>query len=166
MQRIHRLERSQLIERPIAEVFAFFADAANLERITPPFLSFRMLTRPPIEMHVGARIDYRISLLGIPLKWRTCITTWQPGVCFVDEQESGPYALWRHRHRFEERGNATLMTDVVEYREPLGPLGLVAHTLFVARTLYRIFDYRENATRRLFQRPSREASFVTRVSTT
>jgi ligand-binding SRPBCC domain-containing protein len=148
MGRIHRLERTQRIERPLPEVFAFFADAANLEAITPNFLRFRMVTRPPIEMRVGARIDYEISLLGVPMRWRTLITAWEPGVRFVDEQESGPYALWRHTHSFEAQGNATLMRDVVEYREPLGPLGGIAHALFVARTLERIFDFRQGATER------------------
>ncbi len=145
---VHRLERSQRIARPLAEVFAFFADAANLEAITPRFLRFRMITRPPIEMRVGARIDYEISLLGVPMRWRTLITAWEPGVRFVDEQELGPYALWRHTHSFEAQGDATLMRDLVEYTEPLGPLGRVAHALFVARVLERIFDFRKAETAR------------------
>ncbi len=107
-----------------------------------------MVTRPPIPMGVGTRIDYKISLLGVPMRWRTLITEWEPGVRFVDEQESGPYALWRHTHSFEAQGNTTLMHDVVEYREPLGPLGSMAHALFVARTLETIFDFRQGATER------------------
>jgi ligand-binding SRPBCC domain-containing protein len=148
MGRIHRLERSQRIEQPLTQVFAFFADAANLEAITPRFLRFRMLTPSPIEMRVGACIDYEIALLGVPMRWRTRITAWEPGVRFVDEQESGPYALWRHSHTFEAQGNATLVRDVVEYTEPFGPLGRIAHTLFVARTLDRVFDFRRGATER------------------
>lgn len=151
MARIHRLERHQRIERPLSEVFSFFADAANLETITPRFLHFRMLTPAPIEMRVGARIDYQISLLGVPMHWRSHISAWEPGVRFVDEQESGPYALWHHTHEFESLGNATLMRDVVNYREPLGVLGSVAHGLFVARTLDRIFDFRQQATRQVFE---------------
>ena len=160
MGRLHRLERSQRIERPIHEVFEFFADAANLEAITPRFLSFRMLTRPPIEMRVGARIDYEISLLGVPMRWRTRITAWEPGVRFIDEQEAGPYASWRHTHTFEAQGNATLVRDVVEYLEPLGPLGAIAHVLFVARTLQRIFDFRQAATQRSLEGAAASAAPV------
>jgi len=154
----HRLERSQIIDRPRPEVFGFFADAANLEAITPDFLRFRMLTRPPIEMRVGTRIDYEISLLGVPMRWRTRISDWQPGASFVDEQESGPYAFWRHRHEFHALGNVTLMRDLVEYREPYGVFGALAHVLFVSRTLQRIFDYRSMATQRAF---ATHATFAT-----
>lgn len=151
MQRLHHLERSQLIARPRAAVFAFFADAANLEALTPQFLRFRILTPLPIEMCEGARIEYALSLYGAPVRWRTHITRWQPEACFVDEQESGPYAVWRHTHTFEARGGSTLMRDLVEYREPLGPLGQLAHTLMVARTLERIFDFRRDAVYRLLE---------------
>ncbi len=141
----HRLERAQLLPWDLDTVFFFFADARNLEALTPPFLRFRILTPTPVAMQAGARIDYRISLFGIPLTWRTRIAVWEPGVRFVDEQESGPYALWRHTHQFSRQDGGTLMRDVVEYREPLGPLGQLAHGLFVARTLDRIFDYRRDA---------------------
>lgn len=152
MQRPHRLVRTQLVHRPLAEVFAFFSDASNLDALTPPFLHFRILTPMPVEMRVGAQLDYRLSLFGLPVSWRTRITDWRPGERFVDEQESGPYALWRHTHAFEARGSATLMRDVVEYAEPLGPLGAVAHALLVRRTLDRIFDFRREATARLLDR--------------
>jgi ligand-binding SRPBCC domain-containing protein len=152
---VNRLERSQLLERPVADVFAFYSDAANLEAITPPFLRFRILTPTPIAMHAGTRIEYALSLHGMPVRWRTLITRWEPGVCFVDEQESGPYALWRHTHTFEPRGNSTLMRDVVEYREPFGPLGRLAHVLVVRRMLERIFDYRRDATGLLLGRSAR-----------
>ena len=145
----HQLEREQHIERPLDEVFAFFADAANLEAITPPFLGFRILTPTPIHMEAGAQIDYALSLFGIPLRWRTRITAWEPGVRFVDEQESGPYRLWRHTHTFEEVKGGTLVRDHVEYKEPLGFLGAIAHVVFVRRTLDRIFDYRQQAIGRL-----------------
>jgi ligand-binding SRPBCC domain-containing protein len=148
-RRTHRLERTLRVERPRDEVFAFFADAANLEAITPPFLRFRILTPTPIEMRPGARIAYALSLFGLPLRWRTHITAWEPGVRFVDEQESGPYALWRHTHEFEPDGEATVVRDVVEYVVPLGPLGRIAHVLFIERALDRIFDHRRDAIRRL-----------------
>lgn len=145
----HRLERCQTIDRSRDEVFAFFADAANLELLTPGFLRFRILTPLPIRMFEGARIDYALRLFGLPFTWRTRITKWEPGVSFVDEQESGPYALWRHTHRFESQGASTIMHDLVEYAEPLGPLGHVAHGLVVRRMLDRIFDFRRDATARL-----------------
>ncbi len=149
MGRIHRLERTQQIERPLDAVFSFFADATNLEAITPRFLRFRILSPTPVEMRAGARIDYAMSLFGMPVRWRTRITEWEPGVRFVDEQEAGPYAVWRHTHEFEPRGEATRVRDVVEYAVPLGPLGTLAHLLFIRRTLGRIFDFRRDVTRRL-----------------
>lgn len=152
MSRTHRLFRSQRIERPVDEVFPFFADAANLQALTPPFLGFKILTPPPIEMCTGARIDYEISLLGFPMIWRTLISIWEPNQRFVDEQISGPYAKWHHTHSFEAEGNATIMRDEVLYRMPLGVLGDAARALFVARTLDKIFDYRSEATDKAFER--------------
>lgn len=148
----HRLEREQLLPGTPEEVFPFFADARNLEALTPPFLGFRILTPLPIEMREGTLIDYSLSLFGAPMRWKTRIAAWEPGVRFVDEQLSGPYAFWRHTHSFERRGDGTLMRDVVEYREPLGPLGSLAHHLFVARTVERIFDFRRGAVDRLLRR--------------
>jgi ligand-binding SRPBCC domain-containing protein len=150
-RRIHRLERSVRIARPIDEVFAFFADASNLEAITPGFLRFRILTPTPVALRAGARIVYALSLFGVPLRWRTNITEWQPGVGFVDEQESGPYAFWRHTHEFEGDGDGTIVRDRVDYALPLGPLGAAANALFVARTLARIFDFRRDAILRLLE---------------
>jgi len=153
MKRSHQLTRTQLVGRSLPDVFAFFSDASNLERLTPPFLRFRILTPMPLALGAGARIDYQLSLFGVPVRWRTRITDWQPGKRFVDEQESGPYALWRHTHEFEARGASTLVRDVVDYREPLGPLGSIAHLLFVRRTLDRIFDFRRGAVERLLESP-------------
>lgn len=156
--KVRRLERTQTIAADSDRVFAFFSDASNLEAITPPFLRFRILTPLPVEMRRGVRLDYSLSLFGVPFKWRTCITEWEPGVRFVDEQESGPYALWRHTHDFERDGRATLMRDLVEYALPLGPLGELAHALFVARTLGRIFDFRRDAIEHSFPRPAAPAA--------
>jgi ligand-binding SRPBCC domain-containing protein len=150
-RRIHRLERRQRVARPREEVFAFFSDAANLEAITPGFLRFRVLTPTPIAMAPDARIDYALSLFGWPLRWRTRITEWIPGVRFVDEQESGPYAFWRHTHEFADADGGTLARDVVEYALPLGPLGTVAHAVFVRRALDRIFAHRQQAIRNLLE---------------
>jgi ligand-binding SRPBCC domain-containing protein len=154
----HRLTRSQLIQRPLTEVFAFFADAANLEAITPAFLRFRILTPVPIEMYAGARIDYRLSLWGIPVTWRTRIRAWEPTARFVDEQEAGPYAYWHHLHEFEAEGGATRVRDEVTYRLPFGPFGELAHALWVRRQLRTIFDFREQAIARLLSARAPEVS--------
>lgn len=146
------LSRTQVVARPLDEVFAFFSDASNLEALTPPFLRFRILTPMPVHMHTGARIEYRLTICGVPARWRTRITDWQPGVRFVDEQESGPYTLWRHTHEFEAQGDSTVIRDRVEYIEPFGPLGTLAHLLFVKRMLDRVFDFRREATARLLGR--------------
>jgi ligand-binding SRPBCC domain-containing protein len=146
---MNTLSRSQVVARPLDEVFAFFSDASNLEALTPSFLRFRILTPMPVPMHTGARIEYRLSLFGVPARWKTRITDWQPGVRFVDEQESGPYTLWRHTHEFEAQGQSTIIRDRVEYLEPFGPLGRLAHVLFVKRTLDRVFDFRRDATAKL-----------------
>ena len=147
----HTLRRSTWIGRPLPEVFAFFADAANLERLTPASLGFHILTPAPIEMGPGTRIDYRLTLSGVPVRWRTLITVWEPGSCFVDEQERGPYALWRHLHAFEAEAGGTRMRDEVTYALPLGWLGEAAHHLWVKRQLAHIFDYRERVIARVFE---------------
>lgn len=142
MAKEYELERVQLIERPLAEVFPFFADAYNLERITPPFLSFKMLTPRPIEMRAGALIDHQIRLFGFPMRWRTVIEEFIPGQRFVDRQLKGPYKLWHHTHEFHETSEGTVMIDRVRYLMPLGPIGSLARRMFVSGMLERIFDYR------------------------
>lgn len=144
MSRIHILERSQVVPLPRAEVFSFFADPRNLEVITPSFLRFSILPPVPGWLDVDSRIDYQLSLFGVPFRWRTRIAAWKPGFRFVDVQERGPYALWHHTHTFEDEGGATRVSDRVEYRLPLGPLGDVAHPILVRRTLARIFDHRQD----------------------
>lgn len=149
MAKDHRLERFQSIARPLPEVFDFFSDAANLEAITPPFLRFRIITARPIEMREGARIDYRLSLWGVPLRWRTVITCFEPNARFIDEQEAGPYAYWHHLHEFEADGAGTRMRDELTYRLPCGPLGSAVHALWVKSQLRTIFDYRAQVIHRL-----------------
>lgn len=154
----HVLEREQRLACPRDEVFAFFEDAANLERLTPAFLKFRVVTPPPIEMRAGALIDYRLRLFGVPLTWRTLIEIYEPNVRFVDLQLRGPYRLWRHTHTFEEIPGGTLMRDRVEYALPLGPLGDVARAMFVRRTLERIFDFRNETIASIFGAGDRRAA--------
>lgn len=151
--KIHVLEREQLVRAPEKVVFAFFADAANLEVITPRWLGFRILTPVPIDMREGALIEYRLSLAGLPVRWRTRIERWVPGQGFVDVQESGPYALWEHTHVFEPTDRGVLVRDRVRYALPFGPLGRLAHALWVHSALARIFDHRYHRVRELLERP-------------
>jgi len=133
--------------RPLAEVFPFFADAFNLQILTPEFLNFRVVTPAPIDMHVGTTIDYQIRLHGIPIGWKSLISAWEPPFRFVDEQVRGPYKFWHHEHTFEVRDGGTLIRDDVHYGVPGGWL---AHTLLVRRDLAAIFQYRAEKMRAQF----------------
>lgn len=146
---VHLLERQQRIQLPVAEAFAFYGDARNLERITPPWLGFKVTTPGPIEMGAGTLIEYRLRLHRVPVRWRTRIEAWEPPRRFVDVQVKGPYSLWEHTHEFEEDGpGATVIRDRVRYAIPFGPLGEIAERALVRRDLRRIFDYRRDAVAR------------------
>ena len=147
------LRQAMTVARPIEEVFEFFADAANLERITPPELKFRILTPLPIEMKPGTLIDYRLRLFGMPVAWRTLISDWSPPAGFVDEQLRGPYREWIHTHTFEETPSGTLIQDEVRYRLPFGIFGLPAHPV-VRLQLNRIFAHRQRVTREILGEPA------------
>lgn len=145
----HRLIREQTISRPLDEVFPFFADARNLETLTPPWLRIEILTPGEIEMQVGTVIQYALRVHGLPIHWTTAITVWNPPYEFVDVQLRGPYVLWHHRHTFESLGESTRMVDEVHYRLPFAWLGRAANSVFVHRDLEAIFDYRMQTIRRL-----------------
>jgi hypothetical protein len=147
--RVHSLNREQRVRRSCEEVFDFFADAGNLEALTPPLLGFEVLTPRPIEMAAGVRIRYRLRVHGVPLRWLTEIREWTPPDRFVDVQRRGPYGVWEHTHEFEPLpGGQTLMRDTVRYRPGLWPLGELALPL-VRRDLRTIFDFRRDAVDRL-----------------
>jgi hypothetical protein len=147
------LRREQWIPASLEEeIFPFFSNAANLERITPPWVGFRILTPQPVEMARDVLLEYVLRLAGIPVRWRTRVTEWTPPAGFVDVQERGPYTLWEHTHRFEPLGDGVLMTDVVRYALPFGPLGRAVHALAVRPALAAIFDYRYERIREAWPR--------------
>lgn len=159
MPAIHTLEAQLRLPRPRDEVFAFFSDPVNLELLTPPWLRFRILTPGPISLAPGALIDYRVSLRGVPMRWRSRITVWEPPERFVDEQVKGPYRLWRHEHAFEPCEGGTRCTDRVQYRVLFDA---IVHRWLVKPDLDRIFAYRRQKLLERFgpaaeQRSGREA---------
>ena len=141
----YQLHREQTVPVPSPKVFEFFADPRNLGRITPSWLSFRMLNKGELVMREGLRIDYRIRPLGFPQRWTSIISTWDPPRRFVDEQVRGPYRRWHHLHEFRAVEGGTVITDCVTYALPFGPLGRLAHGVFVGRQLAAIFEHRERA---------------------
>jgi len=152
VSRVYTLEREQWVARPVEEIFPFFSDARNLERITPPWLNFRVLSVFPEPIIAGTQIAYRLALHGIPFRWKSAIRDWDPPRSFTDVQLSGPYSQWVHTHRFESRDGGTRMTDKVDYALPLGFLGSIAHALKVKRDVERIFDYRRQKIDELFRK--------------
>ena len=145
--KIFLFKTQRIVEQPITEVFEFFSNAHNLAVITPPNLHLEILTPAPIEMGPGTRIDYRLKLHGIPIRWQSEITEWNPPYGFADEQRRGPYRLWRHTHTFEETENGVIVGDVVEYA--VWGNGVV-NKLFVRPDIEKIFAYRSEQLDEIF----------------
>lgn len=156
------VHRAAVVPASVEHTFAFFSDAANLERLTPPWLRFSIRTPRPIVMYEGAVIDYRISVRGLPLPWRSRIDVWEPGVCFVDRQTVGPYRWWRHEHRFEAVAGGTMVVDDVEY---LPRLRVFSHRM-VEHELARIFDYRQESLQRIFGAGGHESGVMSAAAPT
>ena len=149
----HELTRQQQLPRPLERIFPFFEKPENLGLITPPALGFQLLTPSPVEMKLGQIIDYQIRLSGVPLRWRSLISAYDPPHLFVDKQLIGPYGYWHHLHRFEQKGSHTLIVDRVIYALPVHlprPMQGAAHRLYVAPALKRIFDYRQRVFAQIF----------------
>ena len=144
---MNHLHYETLVQAPIDAAFAFFADASNLQRLTPPWLQFSIRTPMPVEMREGLEIEYRIRLYGVPMRWRSRIDIWEPRQRFVDRQLAGPYLWWRHEHRFVPSGDATRVIDDVEYV----PRAAWIAGRFVRRDLDRIFTYRQHTLREIFR---------------
>lgn len=148
-----RFETELWLPLPPTALFPFFAEAGNLQRITPPWLHFRILEPRPLDVRAGTLIHYRLRLHGIPFGWTTRIAEWEPPVRFVDEQARGPYRYWIHEHRFLSRGNGTLCHDRVDYA---APGGAIVERLFATPRVERIFDFRRRELLAIFggSRPS------------
>jgi ligand-binding SRPBCC domain-containing protein len=145
--KIFELTSEQWLPRPLAEVFDFYANAHNLQLLTPDWLRFEVQALEPIPMSKGAQIDYRLKLHGIPMRWRSEITAWEPPLRFVDFQRRGPYRFWEHEHTFAEQDDGTLVGDRVRYSVPGGAL---VNWLLVGRDVRRIFECRGHKLTELF----------------
>jgi ligand-binding SRPBCC domain-containing protein len=152
---MHMLTTSMSLPFARDQVFAFFAEAANLARITPPELGFEIVTPQPIHLREGVCIEYRLHLFGIPFFWHTEIQCWNPPKAFVDVQRRGPYKHWVHTHRFREEHGATIIEDEVQYALPYAPLGELVYPL-VRLQLHRIFRYRQRAIQAYFFAETRQ----------
>jgi ligand-binding SRPBCC domain-containing protein len=150
MERTYTVVFQQQVPRPLDEVFSFFSRAENLEIITPPWLRFRIVAVDPSPIRQGTRIDYKLRLHGIPLRWRSEIVEWDPPHGFVDLQLRGPYKLWRHHHRFEARDGGTRITDIINLSLPFGRLGIWAYEVKVKSEVHKIFAFRAAKIRELF----------------
>ena len=143
----YKLETQLFVRAPLGQVFNFFADPRNLERITPPWLHFEIMTPADTVIEQGTLLDYRLRLRGIRLRWQSEILVWEPPQRFVDRQTKGPYSLWVHEHTFAERDSGTVVGDKVEYAAPGGRL---VHKFLVVPDLERIFQYRHRVLEELF----------------
>jgi len=153
------LERTQLVRAEPDRVFRFFEDPMNLERITPPWLRFRVLVSTDPQVRRGTEIDYLLRWQVFPMRWRSRITEYEPGVLFADEMLRGPYRSWYHRHHFRSVPGGVEVRDVVEYTLPCGPIGRSVHGMLIRRQLERIFDYRRNAIASIFAEEAATAPF-------
>ena len=150
---IRTLHYEAVVPASLDDTFAFFANAANLERLTPPWINFHIRTPAPIVMREGAVIDYQLALYGLPIPWRTRIDVWEPGVRFVDRQIAGPYRWWSHEHRFTAEGDGTRVIDHVEFVPRVAALT----ARLVARDVQRIFEYRNHTLISLFDATDRQS---------
>lgn len=144
-----------LVKRPLNQTFEFFRDPANLGKITPPWLNFKIVSKD-VEMREGAQFDYVIRWLGLPMKWRSRITKYEPPFLFVDEQLIGPYKTWQHQHAFLETPDGVVVSDQLRYSLPLGPLGAFAQAVIVKRQLKEVFRFRQNALSKMFHGQTQE----------
>ncbi len=149
MKKEYIFESELFVPAPITQVFDYFSRAENLEKITPSFLGFKITTPLPIAMKPGTIIDYKLRIHGVPIKWRTRIEQWEPGVRFVDTQVKGPYKFWHHTHEFSAVEGGTLMKDRVRYVPPFGILGRMIHPFLIRPDVEKIFAHRKSVLKTL-----------------
>ena len=154
--RYYKLQFNQFINLNIDKVFDFFSNPENLEKITPSYLKFKIITKKPYDMREGIVFDYQLYLRGIPIKWKSLISHYNPPVGFIDEQIKGPYSYWHHTHTFTQKDEGTLITDTVKYSLPFGFIGRIAHYLWVKKDLEKIFNYRQQVIKEIFNDYSKE----------
>jgi ligand-binding SRPBCC domain-containing protein len=154
----HTLTFETKLYRSLDEIFDFFSNSENLNKVTPTDVAFSMLTPTPIKMQVGTLINYRIKLMGIPFFWRTHINVWEPPYRFVDEQLNGPYVFWHHEHIFEQKDGYVLMTDKLHYLSPGWFLEPLINRFFVTPQIKKIWGYRDQQFKKLFGK--KEETFV------
>ncbi len=152
MTEIYEFISDQWFPQPIDDAFAFFSQPHNLEQITPPWLRFHVV-RAENELHTGSNIEYRLRLHGVPMRWISEITAWQPPHLFIDTQLRGPYAKWHHQHRFFSEDGGTRIQDEVHYALPFGLIGELAHKLMVRRQVEEIFEFRQRRLAELLRKP-------------
>ncbi|HEX6643171.1 MAG TPA: SRPBCC family protein [Gemmatimonadales bacterium] len=150
----YELHQVQRVSARLDDMFAFFSDPENLESLTPPWLGFRILGASDSPVRLGTRIRYGLRLNGIPLRWESVISEFEPGRMFADEQVRGPYRYWYHRHLFREVDGGVEIEDHVEYELPFGLLGRVVHAAIVRRQLREIFAFRQDRMRDRFGDPA------------
>ena len=149
--KLYTFKKEQKISKSIIDVFDFFSKPENLSVITPNKMDFRILTPSPIEMKEGTLIDYTVKIMSFPIRWRTLITKYDPPNMFIDQQLKGPYSMWHHTHLFEKiNDNETLIKDVILYAVPFSFIGSITHSLYIKRDLEKIFDYRSQEIKRIF----------------
>ena len=153
--RTYRLETQLWLPRPPSEIFAFFSNPRNLQRITPPWLNFEILSPEGIEIQKGTLLDYRLKIRGFPVNWQSRITAWHPPCRFVDKQTRGPYTSWIHEHTFEGQSGGTIVGDKVDYATPGGWL---IQKFLIEPDLDRIFRYRQEMLRKLFEPQDQQPS--------
>ena len=152
---MYRYTSRQELPTTMEQAWTFLSDPKNLKRITPDYMGFDIISGAERKMFPGQIIQYRLTpILGIPFRWVTEITHVQEGEFFVDEQRFGPYTFWHHKHFIKKTENGVVMEDIVDYKLPLGPLGWLAHVLFVRAKVKQIFDYREKALNEIFNSTS------------
>lgn len=136
-----------VVPASLDEVFEFYSNAMNLEKLTPPWMNFKVVSKPPIDMHEGRLIDYKLTVMGLPLRWQSKITVWEPKHRFMDIQTRGPYKYWEHEHTFEEVSEGVRVRDEVQYGVPGG---VIVHRLKVRPDIEKIFAYREQKQKEMF----------------